>query len=222
MSNNNDSNSHQPTAGGGRRPINVDYVAPSNDIRTALARSMQLARAVAAELTEATAGRATPCPEWNALDVARHILAVFDRVVAAPTGADLIAMPLLSEATLDDIGEHLDAAAEAAAAAWADDELLGQTISAPFGELPGAAVLGVWAGELVAHSWDLAVAIGVEPNWPEPDTEISYQMASSSLPDDGRHLEEMPFSPAIELSDDAPAIERLVAWLGREPSDWVS
>lgn len=82
----------------------------------------------------------------------------------------------------------------------------------PPGTISGAAWLHVRITDLLAHGWDLARATGQPAELPEDLAEQALifsraQMATVSRT--GR------FGPAQPVADDAPAIDRLVAFLGR-------
>ena len=203
--------------------IDIQYTDGSplapGDVRAAMARSLQAARAVIERLDDTNAGSATPCDGWTALDIARHLVTVFRKAGVAPSGADLLAFPEIADVDLDGIVGAVDEAAEAMHAAWSDDESLAVTVEAPFGTMPGAAVLGVWSGETLVHTWDLAVSIGFELNWPEPDTSISLERTMEFLPESGRP-EMVPFDDAVVLADDRAPIDRLAGWMGRDVDAW--
>lgn len=69
--------------------------------------------------------------------------------------------------------------------------------------------------ESLVHGWDLAEATG-QPSDIDPDLCAvawdNVQGVTDELRGAGR-----PFRPAIGVPDDAPAADRLVAWLGRQP-----
>jgi hypothetical protein len=93
----------------------------------------------------------------------------------------------------------------------------------------GAEVLVSYFPELTVHTWDLAAATGEHPDW--DDTVVAAALgARHILPAENRRdlfeeistamgLDEVavPFAEAVPIPDDAPAIDRLVAWNGRDP-----
>lgn len=190
-----------------------------DDIRSAMARALQAARAVIEHLDADNAGNDTPCEGWTALDLARHLVSVFRKVAAAPSGADLAAFLTLADVELDSLVDAVDEAAQAMQTAWTGDEALDVMVEAPFGVMPGAAVLGVWTGETLVHTWDLAVSIDVEPSWPEPDTSIALERTMEFLPESGRP-DVVPFDDAVVLSADRAPIDRLAGWMGRDVDAW--
>ncbi|MGI9623767.1 MAG: TIGR03086 family metal-binding protein, partial [Acidimicrobiales bacterium] len=83
--------------------------------------------------------------------------------------------------------------------------------------------------ELTVHTWDLAVSTGQQPDW-DDDVVTAALAARDFLPAENRlalfeeisaamGLEEaaIPFAEQVTIPDDAAAIDRLVAWNGRDP-----
>lgn len=205
--------------------IHIDYTdgAPlaADDPRGAMARSVQAARAVLAEVTETNARNATPCDEWTALQLAQHMIAVIDRAAAGPTDADLNALPIFADVATDGLSDAALTSAQQVHLNWTDDAALQQLIAVPWGEFPGAMVIGVYAGELLLHTWDLAVALGISLDWPEADVAVHFEMAQLAIPAEGRN-EYVPFAAVVECTDDAPTIVRLAAWQGRNVTRWAN
>ena len=81
------------------------------------------------------------------------------------------------------------------------------------GTVPGVVLLHLRITELLVHGWDLAQATAQPPLLPDDLAEQELQFTSGKLADipAGRH----PFAPPQPVPDDAPAIERLAACLGR-------
>jgi uncharacterized protein (TIGR03086 family) len=69
--------------------------------------------------------------------------------------------------------------------------------------------------ELLIHGWDLARATGQPADLPEDLAEGALSMWRTRLAD--RPREGMPFAAPQPVADDAPAIDRLAAYLGRQP-----
>ncbi|MFK8024141.1 MAG: TIGR03086 family metal-binding protein [Ilumatobacter sp.] len=189
-----------------------------DDVRVAMARALQTARAIIARIDGEDAELPTPCDGWTTGDVARHLITVFRKAAVAPSGADLMDFPEIPDIPLDAMSAELERSAADMHAAWSDDALE-MMIDAPWGTMPGAAVLGVWAVETLVHTWDLAVALGVEPTWPEPDTTIGLEQTMAAMPPSGRP-EFVPFDDAVTIADERPSIDRLAAYMGRDVDAW--
>ena len=124
---------------------------------------------------------------------------------------------------------HRDVAV--ALAPWADDAVLDRTTALPWGTFTGAQTLATYVNELVVHTWDLAQAIGELPTWDDGALQVAYTAIVGQLPEADRtqrwagvqgSLPEgvpfhVPFTNAVAIDDDAPLIDRIVAWCGRQP-----
>lgn len=190
---------------------------PFPDPRPALVRSIATAQSVIDEVTSSNATRATPCADWNAHQMAGHLVAVIERIEAVAHGRDVMQMALVREdIAIDGLAAAFASTAANAVDAWTADKLA-EIVTVPFGVMPGAPALAVYTAEILAHTWDLSRAVGVEPVWHLDDTAAANAATRAGLPRDGRDMEEMPFDPVVPTADDAPAIDQLVAWLGRDP-----
>jgi len=158
-----------------------------------------------------------------------HLVAVLDRIAALGQGEDPFAV---TETPAPDEGWSgaWTTSARRAADAWRDDAVLEQSMALPWIQGTGAEVLASYFSELTVHTWDLAIATGQQPDW--DDTVVTAALAGRYvLPEENRRalfeeistamgLDEVaiPFAEQIPVTDDAPAIDRLVAWTGRDPS----
>ena len=157
----------------------------------------------------------TPCPDWDVAAVVRH-LCVGERAFATSLGGSPYDLVGLTAA----LAEIADADLPAA---YADGAL---TLRGAFGGLgPFPTGLGPMDGEAIAdlrtlealvHGWDVATATG-RP-FPEAD-EVAERALPRTLSFIGRLPEgRTPFGPPQPVPDDAPALDRLVALVGRDPS----
>ncbi|HUW16154.1 MAG TPA: TIGR03086 family metal-binding protein [Actinomycetes bacterium] len=170
----------------------------------------------------------TPCSEMDVRTMIGHLVGVLDRITALGQGDDPFGV---TESHVPDHGwsDAWAASAGQAAAAWRDDAVLEQPMALPWIQGNGAEVLTSYFSELTVHTWDLAVATGQQPDW--DDTVVTAALSAREiLPAENRRalFEEIsaamgfdevaiPFAEAVPVPDDAPAIDRLVAWNGRDP-----
>lgn len=152
----------------------------------------------------------TPCTDWTVHDLVNHLV-----------GVNLVFAALLSdqappERGTDCLGENPAGAYRdsgvAVQAAFDQPGVLERTYHGPLGAASGAERLHLRIADLLAHGWDLAQATGQAAELPEDLAEQALVFARvqlSTMPRTGR------FSPAQTVADDAPAIDRLVAFLGR-------
>ena len=78
--------------------------------------------------------------------------------------------------------------------------------------VPFPAEYGPRLYDLLAHGWDLAQATGHPAELPEDLAEQSVAFAQAQLAEQARAGR---FDPAQRIAEHAPAIQRLVAFLGR-------
>ena len=171
----------------------------------------------------------TPCTDMDVRALLAHLVGALDRVAALGSGDDLFAVtdtPVADDRWLDAWEESGRRAADA----WSDGAVLERPIALPWMKGSGAAVLASYFSELTVHTWDLAMATGQRPDWDDIVVAAAFDGARQILPADNRRAlyEEIsaargfdevavPFAEAVLISDDAPTIDRLVAWNGRDP-----
>ena len=188
------------------------------DLRPLLLHACDRADTLVATVDDDDLARPTPCAEYDVQGLLDHLVMVARRIRIVLGGGHF------SEATPSGAttGEELRAAwrqslDELRAAAPGFD--LAAPVTAPFGTMPGGAALGFYVSEVAVHSWDLARSLDrsdlLDPELAEP----LVAPVRDAIPAQGR--EEMPFGAVVEVPGDAPAYDRLVAWMGRDPA-WSS
>ena len=88
----------------------------------------------------------------------------------------------------------------------------------PTGPAPGSQCIQVAVGEIFVHGWDLATATGQQM---APDQGVAEAVLGTEWPSmcaDVRNAHPSIFAPEIPVPNDAPAMDRLVGFLGRDPS----
>lgn len=159
----------------------------------------------------------TPCAEFDVRQLLGHLVGVLRRVAMVGRGEPLVPLPALHLQIPDD--GWAAAAREGAddvLAVWADDALLERELTLPYGRHRGAVALATYTGELSTHTWDLAAATGQSPDWDDAALAVALDATRRILPAEPRGGP-IPFGPVVPVPDDAPAIDRLVAWQGRDP-----
>ena len=158
----------------------------------------------------------TPCANWKVRDVMNHIIGgnhFFAGIVSGeplPTGdaPDLVG---------DDPATAYAQGAKVALEAWRQPGATDRTLTMPFGDLPGTMVLGLHFVDHLVHSWDIAKATGQETALDPELAETAYGMMKGTIPEQFRTGDAAPFGPEVPCAEDAPTLERLVAYLGRRP-----
>lgn len=202
------------------------------DPRRSLARAIATAGGVVAGVRPPQLTDPTPCAGMDVRALLAHLIGVLERIAALGDGANPLAVkddPVTDDRRLD----AWRASAERAVGAWTDDAVLDRHMALPWIEGAGAKVLASYVSELTVHTWDLAVATGQRPEWDDEVVEEAFAAMLGMLPVENRltRYEEIsaargfdevtvPFAEAVTIAQDASAIERLVAWTGRDPRRW--
>ena len=72
--------------------------------------------------------------------------------------------------------------------------------------------------DYLVHSWDLAVSVGRSPAFGDDLVAAVHEIAVREVPDGPRRSRPgASFAPARPVPADAPALDRLLAFLGRDP-----
>lgn len=198
------------------------------DPRPILDRAIATGGAVIAGVRPDQLTAPTPCPEMDVRAMLGHLVAVLDRIAALGKGDDPFSVTE-THAPDDDWAGAWTAAGRRAADAWRDDAVLERPMALPWIQGSGAEVLTSYFSELTVHTWDLATATGQQPDWDDAVVTAALE-ARPILPAENRRalfeeisaamgLDEVaiPFADAVPMPVDAPAIDRLVAWNGRDP-----
>jgi uncharacterized protein (TIGR03086 family) len=154
----------------------------------------------------------TPCLGWTANRLVEHLVGknlVFGAVLAEralPQRGDGVPNDRLARAYRESAAELLDA--------FGQPGVLDRSYHGPLGPATGAQRLKIRMYDLLAHGWDLAEALGRPADLPEDALEESLAFARA----DGRAVRPGGgcFGPSRPVADAAPAIIRLVAFLGRD------
>jgi uncharacterized protein (TIGR03086 family) len=151
----------------------------------------------------------TPCPAWDVRRLVAHLTGL-NRVFAALLTDQPV--PVRSrESEPDPAGGYHESTA-ALLAAFREPGVLERTYPGPLGAATGAERLQIRQYDLLAHGWDLGQALGRSFRPAEDVAEQSLVFARAQVRDESRPGR---FGAPTRVAEDAPAIERLVAFLGR-------
>lgn len=188
------------------------------DPRPGLSHAMQLAGEVVGQVSADHLNNPTPCPEFTVEQLVAHSLGGLEQLIMIPQG--LTEWPDLVPDTFDP-AEFASSWARLSAEVqevWADDSQLGKMQVLPWAEAPGFAAVGFYISEVLVHTWDLAKAIGVEVDWDQDLAAAVLDGVKMGLPVEGREDPEMPFDPVVQIPVGAPAMDQLLAFMGRNPN----
>lgn len=157
----------------------------------------------------------TPCPEYDVAALIDHIVGWVQVFEAGCNGRAYEGDARAYRVGADPAGEFR-AAAASLVAGWREHGFDRQ-VRISTGEMPGEMVFNMTLMEYLTHGWDLAVATGQPVPYTEDEATAVLARAENTLPPQYRG-EGMPFGPIVALDADAPAVDRLVGFLGRDPA----
>lgn len=175
----------------------------------------------------------SPCVEYDVEGLMGHLVFVLHRVAALGRGDEAFAPNSMVDAVVehdDWVADWMSAAAEVDAA-WADDDKLESMVVLPWATMTGAEMLGMYVSEITTHTWDIAKATGQNPAWDQEVCRLALDSMRRDLPMADRtpmwdefkaHAPanfqfDAPFANAVAVPADAPLIDQLVGWTGRQP-----
>jgi len=153
----------------------------------------------------------TPCTDWTVRQVVDHLTGMNRVFAALLAGEPPPPRPPADRVEDDPVAAYRDSAA-ALLAAFGRPGVLERAYHGPLGTATGAERLRIRLYDLLAHGWDLARATEQPFDVPDDLAGQSLAFARAQLTEQARPGR---FGPAQVAAERAPAIERLVAFLGR-------
>jgi uncharacterized protein (TIGR03086 family) len=160
----------------------------------------------------------TPCEEFTVRDLLGHFIGNLDRLKdGLSEGEPITDLTPQPEMLGDDPAKTYDAVTAEFDAVIREPGAMDKviTLPAPFGDVPAPVIVGFVAFDFMVHSWDLATATGQQ--YTPPDDLVAEADAFA------RQVIAPPmrapgvFGAEVDPPADATALERLVAFCGRQP-----
>jgi uncharacterized protein (TIGR03086 family) len=163
--------------------------------------------AVAHEVRAELWAAPTPCSEWTTKDVVEHVIGFHDFLLIRPLGVRALRPRTNAAARWDATADTLFAALAIEGVLDAVTELPGGGISTP------RTMIDALTTDVLVHTWDVARAIGTST---APDDELcdrALVMVRAAGVGRGDAI-----GPEVPIGENAWAVDKLVAFYGREPS----
>jgi uncharacterized protein (TIGR03086 family) len=163
--------------------------------------------------------RPTPCPDYDVATMVNHIVGWVQVFAEGAAGGRYEGDPSAYQAGA---GAEADfrAAADRMVEGWREHGFDRKVVlSGPDGT-DARSAFNMTVMEYIGHGWDLAVATGQSVPYTDEEAAAALPLAEATLPDQYRG-EGMPFGERVAVPDDAPALDRFVGFLGRDPG-WTA
>ena len=190
---------------------------PAAELLDLLLGGLDLAEAVVSSVPERLRHAPTPCPGLDVEHLVGHVVAGMAWFAGLPGGApsatpagpdpELAGLPL---------GPAFADAARSVRRGWTVPAVEA-VYPMPWGPAGGAEMAAFMAVEVIGHAWDVATASG-QPRYPVDDLAEAALAVAQELDEQTLRSPGM-MGPPVGTGPQAPAIDRFVAFLGRDP-DW--
>jgi len=178
-----------------------------------LERAIDVAGGVIANVDVDQLSAPTPCASWDVAALINHMVGGQGFFAAAVNG-----QPPSTDAPDAASGDFKAAFASASGecvAAFQSLDDMNSIVKAPFGDMPAQAFMGLATTDTFQHAWDLAKATGQDTDLAPEMAEMLLAASKQNIQDSFRGPEGAPFGAEQAATDDAPAADRLAAFLGR-------
>jgi uncharacterized protein (TIGR03086 family) len=156
--------------------------------------------------------RQSPCSAFDLTKLTGHLLNSI-RAIGDMAGGDFAGSSARDEA--DSAEREIIGAARPTLDAWHRRGLQGTVQLGP-NEMPARVAVGIMSVEFLVHAWDYAVTVGREVQVPDSLAEYVLALARELIKPEERAR--AGFDDPVDVPDDASALDRLIAFTGRNPA----
>lgn len=185
-----------------------------------LERTFDQSRRVIEAVRPEQASAATPCAAFDVRALVNHMLFAAERIGVAGRRQPVPDQgPAQADCPDDRWVPTFRRVAADAVSAWSAPRAFDGDIVLPFGTFPATTVATIYIVEQATHAGDLAQAVGARRLLDPALAEAALPLAVAVIRPEYRGDEPMPFGAEVTVADDAPAIDRLAAFMGRRPGN---
>ena len=161
-------------------------------------------------LGDADLERQTPCSEYDVAALTAHLMKSITTLGGA-AGAEFSRLD-----SDDSVERQVILAARPALDAWRGRGTEGTVSLGPLSDVPASLIAGIFSIEFLVHAWDYAKATGQQVQCTQALAEYVYDLARKIITPQGRS--DAGFADPVEIPDDAPVLDKLIAFSGRDPN----
>jgi uncharacterized protein (TIGR03086 family) len=194
-----------------------------SDIRELHRRALTTAQSVVDQVVPERLDLPTPCSAWTLRRLLAHMTGQNHGFAASARGeSEDLSIWEDREVGTDPAGVFAASAADVTAA-FAEDGTLERTLWLPeihprF-RFPAPQAVGFQFIDSVVHAWDVAASIGIPVTFDQELLDAALPIAEFVPDGENRRVSGASFRPRLTTDADRPALDRVLALLGRSP-DW--
>ena len=164
----------------------------------------------------------TPCEHYNAGELRQHVLGWLDFFATAlsdPPADSPRPDPeafVLEDEQASDVVRRCSTQVQQAIT----NDAASQAVTMTGSRMPGDGVLGMALGEYIIHAWDLAMATDQRYDPPTAAVAPAHEFLLGMVKPEYHGPDTGFFDAEVNVGSDAPAIDRLLGFAGRDPA-WV-
>jgi uncharacterized protein (TIGR03086 family) len=183
-----------------------------------LAEALDRTGALVAAVPPDAAHAPTPCASWDVEHLVEHLVQDLRHFTSTASGQEWD--PSRAEDADGGGAAAYDGAAEALLEAWRRGGVQGRMLHLRIGDVPSTWAIGQHIADVIVHGWDVAVATGQEPSFDPGVTLDALEWAKQNLRPEfrGGEASGKSFGPEVEVAEEAPPLDRLVGFFGRDPA----
>lgn len=156
----------------------------------------------------------SPCADWSGREALGHTIWGLKNLTAGITGGESPAQQAEADVAGADPVSSWTGAMDAMLAALDQQGVLGKEITTPFGHMSVDDAIGTLFIDPLAHTFDVARAAGIDPAMP---ADVAAKGLATLRPFDELIRRPGAFDARIDLTDEASAVDRFIAFTGRQP-----
>ena len=195
---------HPPVGGPGAMLSSMDQVE-------GLTAALRVQVGMVAQIADTDLARPTTCPEWDVEAVLRHSLGVTCKFTDFASGRTDRPRAPVGDVLRPDRESAFEKAASDAVGAWRVADLT-RICHLPFGAFSAAEAAGINLFDVLAHTWDVAQAIGLAMPCPDELWDVGHAAARAVLE---MSRDPRQYGPARRVPESATPRQRFLADLGR-------
>ena len=153
--------------------------------------------------------KSTPCSEYDVVQLTDHLLNSIT-LIGEAAGAEFP-----QRDSDDSVERQVIGAARPALDGWHRRGLDG-AVTVGAGEIPAKLAASILAIEFLVHGWDYAAATDHPIDVAGSLAEYVLGLAKKAITPEGRAS--VDFADPVAVAEDAPALDRLIAFTGRDPA----